>query len=101
MRRGTAEEKLMYAFDLYDTNKVGYLNRSQVEQVINNMLELLQEDKIQSKSKVCAQECIQLLAKSNHGRLYKKEFIQGEISIVEILPAIFRLPYLTKSRQKS
>ena len=77
MRRGTAEEKLMYAFDLYDTNKVGYLNRSQVEQVINNMLELLQEDKIQSKSKVCAQECIQLLAKSNHGRLYKKEFIQG------------------------
>ena len=60
--KGTVDQKLEYAFDLYDLDNNGYLDREEVFDVIYSMLDLFQTTKME-------RECAENLAKESFNEL--------------------------------
>jgi Ca2+-binding EF-hand superfamily protein len=75
--KGDLNRKLEYAFDLYDADRNGYLDKNEVREVVTGMLDLLGADKKGQNSTQLAEECIRQLDTSKDGRVTKAEFIDG------------------------
>lgn len=75
--KGDLNRKLEYAFDLYDADRNGYLDRSEVREVVTGMLDLLGADKKGQNAAQLAEECIRQLDTSKDGKVTKAEFISG------------------------
>jgi len=75
--KGDLNRKLEYAFDLYDADRNGYLDKNEVREVVIGMLDLLGADKKGQNSAHLADECIRQLDASRDGKVTKAEFING------------------------
>lgn len=75
--RGEPRQKLEYAFDLYDADNSGDLDRLELKAVIHGMLDMLGADKKGHSAANLATECLHQLDKNNDGRVSKAEFING------------------------
>jgi Ca2+-binding EF-hand superfamily protein len=75
--KGDLNRKLEYAFDLYDADRNGYLDKNEVREVVTGMLDLLGADKKGQNSAQLAEECIRQLDASKDGKVTKAEFING------------------------
>ncbi|RNA31687.1 Neuronal calcium sensor 2 [Brachionus plicatilis] len=75
--RGDLKQKLEYSFNVYDSDKNGYLDRDELKQVIFGMLNLLGADEKSNDANFLAQQCIRELDVSNDGKVSKEEFIKG------------------------
>ena len=62
---------------LYDSDGNGYLDRNEIREVINAMLDLLGADKNNNNPQQLADECIRELDSSRDGRISKDEFVNG------------------------
>ena len=78
--RGEPEDKLDYAFDLYDINDSQTLDREELRSVLDGMLDLLGADKRGHSSSDLANECMRQLDTSGDGTITKEEFIKGLLS---------------------
>ena len=75
--RGEPEEKLDYAFDLYDIDENCTLNKSELREVLNGMLDMLGADRKGHSAEELANECLAQLDESGDGTVTKEEFING------------------------
>lgn len=77
--RGDPRDKLDYAFDVYDTNNSGYLDKNELSKVIYAMLNLLGAEKKDDPDGIneLATDCLKKLDKNEDGRVSKEEFIVG------------------------
>ena len=82
--RGDMRTKLQYAFELYDCDNNGYLNKGEVAQVISAMLDLYGADKQCHVPSQIAHECVENLDGNNDDQLNKEEFIQGLMGHYEL-----------------
>ena len=73
--RGDLKKKLEYAFELYDSDGNGYLDSTEVREVVKGMLDLLGADKKGNDANKLAEECIKQLDATNDGKLSKGENI--------------------------
>lgn len=74
---GDQRDKLEYAFDAYDADHSGTLDKKELALGIFGMLELLDADKKGVKAEELAHECMKQLDASQDGVLTKDEFING------------------------
>lgn len=74
--RGTIEEKMSFLFDMYDTDKKGYLTQEQILQVIEAMLELLEVENKKPNSANMTEECVRLLDKAKDGIVSKGNYLK-------------------------
>jgi Ca2+-binding EF-hand superfamily protein len=70
------KRKLEYAFNVYDADNSGYLDRDELREVINGMLDLLGAKETSDVDKL-ADQCMRELDASNDGRISKVEFVEG------------------------
>lgn len=75
--RGDPKEKLEYAFELYDCDDNGTLDRGELNAVIYGMLDMLGADRRGHSSQDLAAECMAQLDGSGDGAITKEEFING------------------------
>jgi Ca2+-binding EF-hand superfamily protein len=75
--KGDLKRKLEYAFQIYDDDGNGYLDKDEIKNVINGMLDLLGADKKMNDSQKLADEAIKALDTSKDGKVTKDEFIEG------------------------
>jgi serine/threonine-protein phosphatase 2B regulatory subunit len=75
--RGDQKEKLNYAFEIYDADNSGSLNKAELVAVIYGMLDMLGADRKGYKSEDLARECMHSLDKSGDGLISKDEFVTG------------------------
>ena len=75
--RGDQAQKLNYAFELYDEDESGSLNRAELRAVIYGMLDMLGADRKGYQAEDLAQECMSQLDKSGDGLISKDEFVSG------------------------
>ncbi len=62
--RGDPKEKLEFAFELYDSDNSGTLDRDELNAVIYGMLDMLGADRRGHSSQTLAEECMSQLDKS-------------------------------------
>ena len=65
------KSKLEYAFQLYDTDGNGYLDKNEIRQVIKGMMDLIGANKTMNSPDQVANECFRLLDESNDGKVSK------------------------------
>lgn len=82
--RGDMRTKLEYAFELYDCDNNGLLNKSEVGQIITAMLDLYGANKGCYVPAQIAFECVENLDTNNDDQLNKEEFIQGLMAHYEL-----------------
>lgn len=75
--RGEPKEKLEFAFELYDSDNSGTLDREELNNVIYGMLDMLGADRKGQSSQKLAEECMSQLDKSGDGLISREEFITG------------------------
>jgi Ca2+-binding EF-hand superfamily protein len=73
--RGDVKAKLEYAFDLYDENNDGILDRTEIKNVIYIMLDVLASD--QSHYRKIAKETILQMDTNNDKKITKEEFVDA------------------------
>ena len=66
-----------YAFELYDADNSGYLDKNEVRSVIIGMLDLLGRNRQVVNASKIAEECFRELDTSGDGKISKDEFIEG------------------------
>lgn len=71
------KQKLEFAFNIYDSDKNGYLDKNELKQVIYGMLDLLGASQVTHNPDILAEQCIRELDVSNDGKVSKEEFIAG------------------------
>ena len=64
-------KKLEFAFDLYDQNRNGYLDRNEIRQVISGMLDLIGACKTVNNENQVADECFRMLDVDADGQVSK------------------------------
>ena len=67
-------KKLEYAFNLYDADKSGYLDKNEVFEVIASMLDLLGSENTKSETDAIAENCFQTLDISQDGKISRGKF---------------------------
>ena len=75
--RGDQQSKLEYAFDIYDADDNGTLDRSELQAVIYGMLDMLGADRRGHNAGDLANECLSQLDNSGDGAINKDEFVNG------------------------
>ena len=68
--KGDLQQKLVYAFELYDADNNGYLTSNEVQEVIGGMLDLLGASK-HTDSRVLAAEVLKELDSTHDGKVSK------------------------------
>ena len=68
--KGDLQQKLVYAFELYDADNNGYLTSNELQEVLTGMLDLLGADK-KTDVKALTAEVIKQLDSSNDGKVSK------------------------------
>lgn len=71
------KQKLEFAFNIYDDDRNGYLDRNELKQVIYGMLDLLGASRGSNDVDFLAEQCIRELDVSNNGKVSKEEFVDG------------------------
>ena len=64
-------KKLEYAFNLYDADKSGYLDKHEVFEVLASMLDLLGSENTKFETDAIAESCFQTLDISQDGKISK------------------------------
>ena len=75
--RGDPNKKLEYAFDVYDVDDNGYMDRAELRTVLTAMLDLLGADKRGTNVPALVDECMKDLDNSKDGKVTKEEFVNG------------------------
>lgn len=75
--RGEPEDKLDFAFDLYDVDETQTLNKAEIKNVLDAMLDLLGADEKGHPAEDLANECLEQLDASGDGTITKEEFVNG------------------------
>ena len=75
--RGEPKDKLEFAFELYDCDNSGSLDREELNNVIYGMLDMLGADRRGQNSQQLAEECMEQLDNSGDGLISREEFISG------------------------
>lgn len=75
--RGDHKDKLIYAFDLYDTDKSGTIDFYEMKTVISAIMTLLGGEIDASYINNLAEECMVYLDKNGDGIVSRDEFIEG------------------------
>jgi len=66
-----------YAFELYDIDENGTLDRTELNAVIYGMLDMLGADRRGHNSQELAKECLSQLDDNKDGHITKDEFVSG------------------------
>ena len=74
---GDPKKKLEYAFELYDSDNSGFLDKQELSTGIYGMLDMLGADRKGHNSQELAKECMNKLDKSHDGKVSKEEFVSG------------------------
>lgn len=77
--RGDQKDKLEYAFELYDADDSGTLDKGELKSVIYGMLGMLGADRKGHHVENLANECMSQLDSSGDGMISKDEFVSGLI----------------------
>ena len=75
--RGDPKKKLEYAFEMYDSDNGGFLDKNELNAGIFGMLDMLGADRKGHNSQDLAKECMSQLDKSHDGKISKDEFVNG------------------------
>ena len=79
---GSPKEKLEYAFDLYDADKNGFLDRYEIEKIVGKILQTISQDKrekmdLLSRAHTLTNECLAMLDASKDNKISRDEFVEG------------------------
>jgi Ca2+-binding EF-hand superfamily protein len=75
--KGDIRSKLEYAFELYDADDSGTLDRTEIKTVLTGMLDLLGADKKGHNINSLTTECMKELDQEKDGLITKDEFVDG------------------------
>ena len=79
---GSPKEKLEYAFDLYDADKNGFLDRYEIEKIVSKILQTISQDRKEkldflSKAHTLTNQFLSKLDTSNDDKISRDEFVEG------------------------
>ena len=81
--RGDPEEKLAYAFEIYDVDENGTLSRAELVNIIDAMLDMLGADD-SMRAQDLADSCFAQCDDSGDGSITKDEFIKNCLESVSL-----------------
>ena len=69
--------RLAFAFEVYDRDKDGFLDRNEVKKVAEVVLKMLNNDNVNQRSQEIVELGFQTLDTDQDGKITKEEFVQG------------------------
>jgi len=69
--------RLAFAFDVYDRDKDGFLDRNEVKKIAEVVLKMLNNDNVNQRSQEIVDLGFQTLDADQDGKITKEEFVQG------------------------
>lgn len=76
-KNGDQKEKLALAFEVYDIKKTGYLDESDLEIVVIQMMKIISDCDEIADTNTMVKICFKLLVCNDNGWVSKEEFIDG------------------------
>ncbi len=76
--KGDIEDKLKLAFDIYDSNDDGFVERKEAERIVHSIFQLYGENVSSSVAKEQVDKLMDKLDKDKNGLISEEEFVNGK-----------------------
>ena len=74
--RGDPKKKLEYAFNIYDSDRNGFLDSNEIISVLSGMIKLMGSEEQYPSARKLTDDCIHVLDKDKDGKVSKGKFLK-------------------------